>query len=46
MKKIWDRFMVVLPTIWGVLWCAIITMGSFGFAVHTAKWLLNVLGVM
>lgn len=46
MKKFFDWCTNVLPAVWGVLWMAIITIGSVALLITVVLWLLRVLGVM
>jgi hypothetical protein len=46
MKKCFDWLTKVLPTIWGVLWMGIITVGSVACAIAVVKWLLHLMGVL
>lgn len=49
MKKLetfWEALLRALPTIWGVMWLGVITLGSFALLIQSLKWLLDVLGVI
>lgn len=35
-----------LPTLWALLWTAIITVGSIALLITVVKWLMNLLEVM
>ncbi len=46
MKKLWDKLLNILPTVWGVLLVVIVTAALLAFSIEVVHWLLNVLGVI
>lgn len=46
MKKLWDKLMEWLPTVWGIIWTGIITFGSVAILIATIKLLLSAVGVL
>lgn len=46
MKKFFDWLTNVLPVAWGILWMAIISVGSVACLISVVKWLLHQMGVM
>jgi hypothetical protein len=46
LKKLLEQAYKTLPTLWGVLWLAIITGASFGVFIVVCRWLLRLTGVV